>query len=222
MLGPGFSLGIARAGRQAALAVCSFAIAPAPPHIMAVVQFLLRANRSLDVHAPIVIYRVIGRRASGVYVNEEMQPGRSGSASQRLSEPVYWRTHATPGDQLQERTGGILLVAVSGQCHRVRLTPPIPIDIETAFTHAERAIQADCLLIDTLLTEGALVSGAYRRPRDLPSAAMGRLLAADHPLAVDEAPSDLGAQTRHSRKVFRQWRQTPAPASRTVASGQKG
>ena len=203
-------------------AVYSFAIASAPPHITAVAQLLLRANRSLDVNAPIVIYRVVGRRASRVYVNDEMQPSRSGSAAQRLSEPVYWRTSAIPGDQLQERTGGILLVAVSGHCHRVRLTPPIPIEIETAFTHAERAIRADCVLIDTLQTEGTLVSGAYRRPQDPASSAFGRLLAEDHPLVVDEAPSDLAAQTRRPRNVSGQWRQIRVPASRTMASGQKG
>jgi hypothetical protein len=186
-------------------------------------QFLLPANRSLDVHASVVVYRVVGRRPSGVYVNHEMQPSRSGTASQRLSEPVYWRTRAIPGDQLQERAGGMWLVAVSGRCHPVRLTAPIPIDVESAFTHAERAIHADCALIDTLMSDCVLVSGSYRRPQGPPSLGVRRLLAEDHPLVVDELPSELAGQiAQPPRKVFRHWGQTRGSASRAVASGQKG
>jgi hypothetical protein len=190
---------------------------------MVMVHLLLPANRSFDVHAPIVVYRVVGRRASRVYVNHEMQPSRSGTASQRLSEPVYWQTRAVPGDQLQERAGGMLLVTVSGRCHPMRLTPPVPIEIDTAFTHAQCAIRADCMLIDSLLAEGVLVSGAYRRPQGPTSLAVRRLLAEDHPLVVDEMPSDLAAQVRHPpRKVFRQWGRKRGFASRAVISGQKG
>lgn len=115
------------------------------------------------------------------------------------------------------------LVAVSGRCHPARLTAPIPIDVESAFTHAERASHADSALIDTFLSDGVLVSGAYRRPQGPPSLGLRRLLAEDHPLVVDELPSDLAAQIgQPPRKVFRQWGQARGSASRAVASGQKG
>ena len=190
---------------------------------MGMVQFLPPANRSLDVHEPLVVYRLVGRRPSGVYVNHEMQPSRSGTAPQRLSEPVYWQTRAMPGDQLQERAGGILLVAASGQCHPVRLTPPTSLETESAFTHAERAIRADCILIDRLLADRVLVSGVYRRPQGPPSLGLRRLLAEDHPLVLEELPTDLAAQVCHPpRRVFRHWGQTRGAAARAVASGQKG
>jgi hypothetical protein len=187
------------------------------------VYFIPPANRSLDVHEPIALYRLVGRRPSGIYVNHEMQPSRSGTGPQRLSEPVYWKTRATSGYQLQERASGILLVTVSGQCHPVRLTPPTPLEMESAFTHAERALRADCMLIDNLLADRILVSGVYRRPQGPPSVGLRRLLAEDHPLVVDELPTDLAAQIGGPpRRVFRHWGQTRRPASRVAASGQKG
>jgi hypothetical protein len=163
-------------------------------------QFLLPALRALDVHVPLVIYRIVGRRHSRVYVDDKMQPRRSGTASQRLSEPVYWQTRAVPGDQLQERKGGLMLVTVSGQCHPVRLTLPIPIGIETAFTHAERASQADCALIDSLIANRILVvSGTSRRSQEGPSRGLHGLQSADYPLVLDELPKNLAAEVRSRR-----------------------
>jgi hypothetical protein len=185
---------------------------------MVMVQFLLPPNRSLDVHAPIVVYRVVGRRLSHVYVNEQMQPSQSGTASQRLSECVYWRTAAVPGDQLQERAGGIVLVSASGHCHLVRLTAPTPIERDGAFTHADRAIRADCALINTLLTDRVIVIGAYRRPQGPPSLPLRRLLAEDHPLVSEKSPPHLAVQIGHPpRKVFQHWARKKRSAA-TVAA----
>ena len=169
-------------------------------------RFLLPPLRALDVHAPVVIYRIVGRRHSHVYVDDEMQPRRSGTTSQRLSEPVYWQTRAVPGDQLQERPGGVMLVTASCQCHPVRLALPVPIEIETAFTHAKRASQADCALIDSLIADRILFSGACRRPRGHPSRGLHGLLAEGHPLVLDEPPRDLACEvSARPRKDFRRF-----------------
>ena len=170
------------------------------------VPFLLPPLRALDVQAPVVLYRIVGRRHSHVYVDDDMQPSRSGTASQRLSEPIYWQTRAVPGDQLQERPGGIMLVTPSGQCHPVRLALPVPIDIETAFTHAARASQADCALIDTLIADRILISGACRRLQGRPSRGLLGLLAEGYPLVLDELPKDLaGEVSARPRKEFRRF-----------------
>ena len=170
-------------------------------------HFLLPPLRALDVHAPVVIYRIVGRRHSRIYVNDEMQPRLSGSASQRLSEPVYWQTHAVPGDQLQELPGGIMLVTISGQCHLMRLALPAAIAIETAFTHITRSSQADCALIENLIADRILVSGTCRQRRGGLSRGVVRgLLAEDHPLVLDELPRDLGGEvSARPRKEFRRF-----------------
>ena len=74
------------------------------------VRYLNPADRALDVLAPMIIHRPIGRRLSEVYVDNAMRPVRSGSPTQRLSDVVYWRTQAVPGEQIQERSGGMVLV----------------------------------------------------------------------------------------------------------------
>ena len=169
-------------------------------------HFLLPPLRALDVHAPVVIYRIVGRRHSRIYVNDEMQPKLSGTAWQRLSEPVYWQTHAVPGDQLQEHPGGVMLVTNSGQCHLMRLALPAPIEIETAFTHVKRASQADCALIDNLIADRTLVSGTCRQRRGGLSRGVRGLLAEDHPLVLDELPRDFaGEGSSRSRQGFRRF-----------------
>jgi len=86
-----------------------------------------------------VIHRPIGRRLSDVYVDQAMRPARSGRPTQRLSDVVYWRTHAVPGELIQERSGGMVLVTRAGTLHPIRLSAPEPLHVETAFTHTERA-----------------------------------------------------------------------------------
>jgi hypothetical protein len=64
---------------------------------------------------------------------------RSGRPTQRLSDVVYWRTHAVPGELIQERSGGMVLVTRAGTLHPIRFSAPEPLHVETAFTHTERA-----------------------------------------------------------------------------------
>jgi hypothetical protein len=170
------------------------------------VHFLLPPIRALDVHAPVVIYRIVGRRHSRIYVNDEMQPSLTGNAWQRLSEPVYWQTHAVPGDQLQEHPGGVMLVTLSGQCHLMRLASPAPIEIETAFTHVKRASQADCAVIDTLIADRILVSGTCRQRKTGLSRVARGLLAEDHPLVLEQLPKELAAERgSRPRQKFRRF-----------------
>ena len=108
-------------------------------------RYLPPADRALDVVAAVVIHRPIGRRLSDVYVDEAMRPARSGKPTQRLSDMVYWRTRAMPGEQIQERSGGMVLVTKAGTCHPIRLSVPEPLHLEIAFAHAERAVRSDLL-----------------------------------------------------------------------------
>src|SRR5690348_17509243 len=72
--------------------------------------YLPAAQRALDVITPVTIYRQIGRRPSQVYVNDAMGDATPDKKAQhRLSDRVYWKTQAKPGDQIQDRRGGVLL-----------------------------------------------------------------------------------------------------------------
>jgi hypothetical protein len=151
-------------------------------------QNLPPAYRGLDVKASVVVYRPIGRRPSAVFVDAAMRPTTSDGAPHRLNDVVYWRTQAQPGDQIQDRPGGTLLVTAGGECYPVRLAVPQPLEMATAFTHAELALKADRAAADRLIAEGALADAAARRPKSPPSRAPDRLLADDHPLVLDQLP----------------------------------
>ena len=106
--------------------------------------YLPAAQRALDVITPVTIYRQIGRRPSQVYVNDAMGDATPDKKAQhRLSDRVYWKTQAKPGDQIQDRRGGVLLVNAAGECYPIALAEPTPLTTETAFTHADLAIKAD-------------------------------------------------------------------------------
>src|SRR5438128_34670 len=114
-------------------------------------SYLPPAHRGLDVLAPVVIYRAIGRRPSSVYVDAAMRPTAAVGAPHRLNDTIYWQTEAVPGDQIQDRPGGTLLVTADGDCHPIRLAEPQPLDLTTAFNHAELALKADRDVADRLL-----------------------------------------------------------------------
>ena len=101
--------------------------------------YLPPARRALDVLSPVVVYRQIGRRPSGVFVDEAMKVTKSKGAAHRLNDRVYWKTQAQAGDQIQDRPGGTLLITAAGQCHPILLSEPRPLDPDTAFSHAEMA-----------------------------------------------------------------------------------
>ena len=157
--------------------------------------YLPPAERALDVVSPIVVYRQIGRRPSGVYVDDAMNVTKSKKTAQhRLNDRVYWRTKAKPGDQIQDRPGGTLLVTASGQCHPVLLAEPQPLEPGTAFTHQELAIKADRSVAERLLAEGKLAEATPRRPKGMPSRPSDRMLAADHPIVVDKLPKGMSPE----------------------------
>ncbi len=151
--------------------------------------YLPAAQRALDVVNPIVIYRQIGRRPSQVYVNDAMGDATPDKKAQhRLSDRVYLKTEAKPGDQIQDRRGGVLLVTAVGECYPIALAEPTPLTTETAFTHADLAIKADQAEAEKLIAAGSLVEATPRRPKQPPSRAPDRLFADDHPVVVDKLP----------------------------------
>jgi hypothetical protein len=151
--------------------------------------YLPAAQRALDVVSPVVIYRQIGRRPSQVYVEDAMTAPTAGAKAQhRLSDRVYWRTQAKPGDQIQDRRGGVILVTAAGECYAITLAEPTPLTAATAFTHADLAIKADQAEAERLISAGALIEASPRRPKRPLSRAADVLFADDHPLVVDALP----------------------------------
>jgi hypothetical protein len=158
--------------------------------------YLPAAQRALDVLSPVVIYRQIGRRPSKVYVDDPMTASASRKkARHRLNDRVYWRTQAKPGDQIQDRPGGILLVTAKGECFPITLAEPSPLSPETAFTHADLAIKADQGEAARLLTAGQLIEATPRRPKARLGRPADTLFAEDHPLVVDQLPRGVSLET---------------------------
>jgi hypothetical protein len=161
--------------------------------------YLPPAHRALDVVAPVVVYRAIGRRPSRVFVDEAMNATNAKKGQHRLKDRVYWRTRAEPGDQIQDRPGGTLLLKASGECHPVLLAEPQPLAPATAFTHAELAIKADHAVVEKLIADGKLAEATPRRPKGLPSRPSDRVLGEDHPLVIDELPADFSLKEEDVR-----------------------
>lgn len=144
------------------------------------------ARKAFAVLKPIPLYRPVGRRLSNVYVNAELQPAAPDKAAHRLAERVYQRIEAQPGDQLQDRVGGLILVGEDGSWFPVRLAEPRPRDMKTAFSHAEVADDDDRQAVEALMADGMLEEVKARRLRGGVSRSSLPLVADGHPLVVDE------------------------------------
>lgn len=142
------------------------------------------AHRALDVVAGFTIYRVIGRRPSGVHVDSSMRVTTDMRDAQPLWDLVFEVVPAGPGDQIQDRPGGLVLVTRDGQPRPIQLTPPVPRTVESAFTHAERALAADRALLDRLLADGSVTVAPIRRIKVPAPAAIKTIFAEDHPLVT--------------------------------------
>lgn len=156
-------------------------------------SYLPPAQRALDVVSPCSIYRQIGRRNSRVFVDGDMNATKSAkNGEHRLKERVFLRTRAKPGDQIQDRPGGTLLITQKGEWYPILLAEPQPLESTTAFTHADRAIRADREIAERLLAEGVLTEATTaRRPKGMPSRPSDRLLGDDHPLVVETLPEGM-------------------------------
>ncbi|HET8727571.1 MAG TPA: hypothetical protein VFO41_08695 [Alphaproteobacteria bacterium] len=146
-------------------------------------------DRAFDVLSPIAVFRPVGRRPSGVYVDAARTAAQSTTARHRLNDVVYRRIQAEPGDQIQDCSGGMLLVTEAGACHPVRLAPPQPLEAETAFRHAQIAAEADRAAAGRFVAEGRLAEAAKaRRPTSAPAHPNrnAAVLPEDHPLVIAE------------------------------------
>ena len=142
------------------------------------------AHRALDVVAGFTIYRVIGRRPSGVYVDPSMRATTDMRDAQPLWDLVFEAIQAGAGDQIQDRPGGLVLVTRDGQPRPIQLTPPVPRTVESAFTHAERALAADRALLDRMLADGSVMVAPIRRIKVPAPATIKTVFAEDHPLVT--------------------------------------
>ena len=152
-----------------------------------------RPNRAFEFVVPVDIYRVIGRRPSSVWVDATGAITAAGPPSQQLKETVYAHGTAAPGEQLQERVGGLFLVAPDGTSEPVILSSPRPIDPQTAFEYARVSREDDLAIIETLLASGALRPVKGYRLSQKPSRPGDRVLTSDHPLVVEELPDEIDA-----------------------------
>jgi hypothetical protein len=164
--------------------------------------YLLPPDRAFDVLAPLVVYRVIGRRPSEVYVTDEMTPSaQPGRGHNRLSDLVYWQTTAAVGDQIQERRGTTLLVDESGKGSPILLSAPIPLTPDTAFVHAQLAADSNKETATHLLATGVLRDAAARRVKADALRVPERLFPAGHALIVEEKPDDLPEAPADQRRL---------------------
>ena len=153
-------------------------------------------DRDLDVLGSIVVYRVVGRRPSAVYVNSAKVAAATGAAGSRLSDLVYWRTQAGAGDHIQDGPTGLVLITQAGERYRIRLSEPRARTVDTAFTQTSLDIATDRQVIAGLLEHQILVEGR-RRPQQKTGAAspLNAMLAEGHPLVVHERPAGFADET---------------------------
>jgi hypothetical protein len=145
----------------------------------------------VTIAARFPVYRQVGRRPSQVYVDEAMSPSASGSPERRLSDGVFWRTYAEVGDQIEERAAGLLLLSGATGCHPIQLSPPRPLEIATAFGHADAVLREDRKVLDGLLAAGSVLEIEVRRSKTSPSQLPDTVFAEDHPLVVTVRPDSI-------------------------------
>lgn len=142
------------------------------------------AHRALDIVSPFTVFLVVGRRPSGIYVDSAMRATTDTAGSQPLWDLVFEEIAAAPGDQIQDRPGGIVLVDRDGEARAIQLVAPCARSLDGAFTHAERMLAADRAEVDRLLATGVLSIGTVRRIKAPPPPRNNRTFAPDHPLVV--------------------------------------
>lgn len=147
------------------------------------------AHRALEVVLPFTVYLVIGRRPSGIFVDGTLQVTTNGAATdaQPLWDLVFEEALAVPGEQIQDRPGGIVLVGKDGGSRPVQLTAPAARSIENAFTHAERVLAADRAAVERLIEDGNLAAAPVRRIKQPAPPNAKAVFASDHPLVSAKA-----------------------------------
>ncbi len=147
------------------------------------------AHRALEVVLPFTVYLVIGRRPSGIYVDGTLRVTTDGAVAdaQPLWDLVFEEAQATPGDQIQDRPGGIVLVGKDGGSRPVQLTAPAARSLENAFTHAERVLAADRAAVERLIEDGNLAAAPVRRIKQPAPTTVKVVFASDHPLVTAKA-----------------------------------
>ncbi len=142
----------------------------------------LPVRRGLNVLGPFTVYRAIGRRPSAVYVDHGGTAGRTGK--HRLWDRVFEEYLATPGDQLQDRQGAIMLVTPAGDCFPVQVSRPTARTVKTAFAYAELALAEDWAEIERLVARGLLETASIRRTKQIPFAPAEVKFPENQPLVV--------------------------------------
>jgi len=160
----------------------------------------LDSQHAFTVVRDVTVYAAIGRRPAQVYVDADMKAAPSGTAAQRLWDVVFEETTAKASDQIQSRPGGFFLVDREGQGRLVQLARPTPRTLDTAFSQARLALEADLDRLDELEATGVVIVAPSRRLRQPVAPAAKTLFPEDHPLV---RPGRTPAETEQSAPTER-------------------
>jgi hypothetical protein len=144
-----------------------------------------RPQRVLEVVERLPLYELVGRRPSRVYLDDTLNPTASAAAPHRLSDLVYRRIFAEPGDQLHVMSGQTLLLDGAHTYRAVLLTEPQPLELATALVNAQRVREAETAAIESQAVAGKLVEALARQPKVQQVTRAEQRFAPDHPLVVE-------------------------------------
>lgn len=153
---------------------------------MAIMKRALSPQRSLDVLEPIELYEIVGRRPSAVYLNAALQPMSDGDGPHRLSELVYRRGRAVPGEQIHLASGRTFVLDAENVYRGVLLIDPRPLAPETALTQPSDDRASEESKIEAMLLTGNIVDARPRQTRARALPRYDRMYAADRPLIADQ------------------------------------
>jgi hypothetical protein len=146
-----------------------------------------RPQRVLEVVERLPLYELVGRRPSRVFLDESLTPTTAATAPHRLSDLVYRRAFAEPGEQLHVMSGQTLLLDGAHTYRAVLVSEPRPLELATALVHAQQVREAEAAAIDRQAAAGTLVEALARQPKVHQVTRAEQRFAADQPLVLEPA-----------------------------------
>jgi hypothetical protein len=146
-----------------------------------------RPQRVLEVVERLPLYELVGRRPSRVFLDDTLTPTTAAAAPHRLSDLVYRRAFAEPGDQLHVMSGQTLLLDRAHTYRAVLLSEPRPLELATALVHAQQVREEETAAIERQAVAGTLIEALARQPKVHQVTRAEQRFAADHPLIVEPA-----------------------------------
>ena len=153
-----------------------------------------RPQRVLEVRERLTLYEVVGRRPSAVFLDDDLNPTATAQGPHRLTDLVYRRAFAEPGDQLHLMSGQTLLFDGAQTYRAVLLSEPRPLELATALVHAQRVREVEVETIERAVVAGSLAEALARPSKTAQVMRADARFGADHPLIVAGPPARIGAR----------------------------